>query len=65
MSMSLLLFLPILSMATTLAFGMVLQRLLRPTRLLIREVLVAMLPLYSEEFVCMLLLAFATRAHIL
>jgi hypothetical protein len=65
MSMSLLLLLLTLFMATTLAFGTVLQLLLGPTRLLIREVLVAALPLYSGEFVGMLLLAFFTRVHIL
>jgi hypothetical protein len=64
MSMSLLLLLN-LSAATALAFGTVLRLLLGPTRLLIREVLVAVLPLYSREFVSMLLLALATRAYIL
>jgi hypothetical protein len=63
--MSLLLLLLTLSTAIVLAFGMVLRLLLGPTRLLIREVLVAMLLLYSREFVSMLLLALATRAHIL
>jgi hypothetical protein len=65
MSMSLLLLLLTLSAATMLAFGMVLRLLLGPTRLLIREVLVAALPLYSKEFVSVLLLALATRAHVL
>ena len=60
-----LLFLFTLSVATTLVFRMVLWLLLGPTRLLIREVLVAMLLLYSRKFVSMLLLALATRAHIL
>jgi hypothetical protein len=65
MSMSLLLLLLTLFTATVLAFGTVLQLLLGPTRLLIREVLVAALLLYSREFVSVLLLALATRAHIL
>jgi hypothetical protein len=65
MSMSLLLFLLTLSVATALAFGTVLRLLLGPTRLLIREVLVAVLLLYSGEFVSMLLLALATRVHVL
>jgi hypothetical protein len=65
MSMSLLLLLLTLSTATALAFGMVLRLLLGPTRLLIREVLVAALLLYSREFVSVLLLALATRAHVL
>src|SRR5580693_9146733 len=65
MSMSLLLLLLTLSTATALAFGMVLWLLLGPTRLLIREVLVATLPLYNREFVSVLLLALATRAHVL
>jgi hypothetical protein len=65
MSMSLPLLLLTLSAATALVFGTVLRLLLGPTRLLIREVLVAALLLYSREFVSMLLLALASRAHIL
>ena len=65
MSMRLLLLLFTLAAAAALAFGTVLRLLLGPTRLLIREVLVAMLLLYSGEFISMLLLALATRAHIL
>jgi hypothetical protein len=65
MSMSLLLLLLTLSVATMLAFGMVLWLLLGPTRLLIGEVLVAALLLDSREFVSMLLLALVIRVHIL
>jgi hypothetical protein len=54
-----------LSAATALAFGAVLRLLLGPTRLLVREVLIATLSLYSGEFISVLLLALATRAHIL
>ena len=56
-----------LSAATTLAFGTVCRRLLgpRPSRLLIREVLVAVLPLYGGKFIGMLLPALATGAHVL
>ena len=63
--MRMLLLLLTLSMATALAFRTVLRLLLGPIRLLIREVLVATLLLYSGEFISMLLLALATRAHIL
>jgi hypothetical protein len=64
MSMSLLLLLVTLFAATALAFGTVLQLLLGPTRLLIREVLVAALPLYSREFVSVLLLALVLRSAV-
>jgi hypothetical protein len=65
MSMSLLLLLLTLSVATMLAFGTVLWLLLGPTILLIGEVLVAALLLDSREFVSMLLLALVIRVHIL